>query len=264
MFSRFSTALLTAAAGVLGAVVAAAGLGLARADVAQPAAGNTRFICRGVHFDRQCVYIQVAYGTQWGIILDSDHNGANVDIVNGTGLRVSSVSGGAVVAESKSYDKPVIAATAYNSATNLFKASNAKTHKRCLIDPNANLTCSGNLNGGAVLTHHFNSSGQPVLAYGAESATATIEDVGTVRMFGGVANVRIDPAFASVIDGKWYYVFLTPLGETRGLFVSRKTPTGFQVREIERGRSSLAFDYRIVAHPLDAADEKLPSAPNKD
>jgi hypothetical protein len=78
---------------------------------------------------------------------------------------------------------------------------------------------------------------------------------------GSVANVQIDPDFASVMDHKWYYVFLTPMGDTRGLYVSVKTPTAFQVRENERGRSNVEFDYRIVAHPLDSNGERLPAAP---
>ncbi len=107
---------------------------------------------------------------------------------------------------------------------------------------------------------HRNDRGERVLAYASESATATIEDVGTARMNGGVANVRFDPAFAAVMDHRWYYVFLTPLGDTRGLYVNMKTPAGFQVRETERGRSNIEFDYRIVAHPVDASGERLPAA----
>jgi hypothetical protein len=80
-------------------------------------------------------------------------------------------------------------------------------------------------------------------------------------MVAGVANVQIDPAFASVMDRKWYYVFLTPLGDTRGLYVSMKTASGFQVRENEGGRSRVEFDYRIVGHPLDAKNDRLPLAP---
>jgi hypothetical protein len=51
-----------------------------------------------------------------------------------------------------------------------------------------------------------------------------------------------------------------PLGEMRGLYVSRKTALGFQVREIERGRGNVDFDYRIVAHPIDASNDRLPTA----
>ena len=100
-----------------------------------------------------------------------------------------------------------------------------------------------------------------MLTYASESSPAqTVEDVGTGRMSDGIANVRIDPAFASVTDHRWYYVFLTPLGDTRGLYVSMKTASGFRVRENERGRSNVEFDYRIVAHPLDAKYERLPDA----
>jgi hypothetical protein len=131
----------------------------------------------------------------------------------------------------------------------------------CTINPSAALYCSGGVSGSVVRIEHRDSGGRRVLAYASESATATIQDTGTARMYDGVANVQIDPAFASVTDHRWYYLFLAPLGETRGLYVSIKTPSAFQVREIEHGRDSLAFDYRIVAHPLDAKNDHLPVAP---
>ena len=83
-------------------------------------------------------------------------------------------------------------------------------------------------------------------------------------MVGGVANVRIDPAFASVTDHKWYYVFITPLGDTLGLYVSTKSTSASQVRETEHGRSTLEFDYRIVAHPFDAKNDRFHSLPRCD
>jgi hypothetical protein len=143
-----------------------------------------------------------------------------------------------------------------NKRTTIFFAYNKATGGECVIDPKANLTCTGTITGGSEFTQRRNSSGQRVLTYASESATATIENVGTARMINGLANVRIDPAFASLMDRKWYYTFLTPLGDTRGLYVSMKTPTAFQVREVEHGRSSLAFDYRIVAHPVDADNDR--------
>ncbi len=58
----------------------------------------------------------------------------------------------------------------------------------------------------------------------------------------------LDPTFAASIDGRQSYrVFVTPDGDTNGLYVAAKTATGFIVREIHGGRSTLAFDYRIVA-----------------
>ena len=57
-----------------------------------------------------------------------------------------------------------------------------------------------------------------------------------------------------------YMVFLTPHGDNRGLFVASSGPQGFTIRESQSGRSTLAFDYRIVASPLGAAHPRLPRA----
>jgi hypothetical protein len=155
---------------------------------------------------------------------------------------------------------PALEALGDKKTTRLFIAVNDATSADCLIDPNANLSCTGTIKGGTALrAQHRNSSGQHVLTYASESATATIEDVGTARMSGGVTNVQIDPAFVSVMDHRWYYVFLTPLGKTRGLYVSMKTASAFQVREHDDGRSRIGFDYRVVAHPLDAKNDRLTS-----
>jgi hypothetical protein len=172
----------------------------------------------------------------------------------------SSISGAAIKGEAEGISNALYAQgdTQYNY---LFYAYDTITKEKCFITPYANLVCTGSLQARALRARHRNSNGQHVLTYASESAAATIEDVGTGRMSGGVANVQIDPAFASVMDGKWYCVFLTPLGDTRGLYVSMKTPSAFQVRETEHGRSTLEFDYRIVAHPLDAENDRLPIAP---
>jgi hypothetical protein len=171
---------------------------------------------------------------------------------------VAAKGGTGIIAES--LDGTALYALGGKKGVDIFVADNS-AGGYCKINDQTDLTCSGRIEGGGLLVRHRNSNGQHVVAFAAESATATIEDVGTGRMIGGTANVTIDPAFASVMDHKWYYVFLTPLGDTRGLYVSIKTPSAFQVRETERGRSSLEFDYRIVAHPLNATEDRLPLAP---
>jgi hypothetical protein len=89
----------------------------------------------------------------------------------------------------------------------------------------------------------------------------TMEDTGTDRLVNGEAAVRFDSAFASTIDARrGYQVFLTPNGETRGwLYVAAKYERGFIVREGLHGHSSVAFDYRVVAHPLGSSDQRLPA-----
>ncbi len=195
--------------------------------------------------------------------VEGHSTGSGASGVAGIQRGTSSGSGDGVYSESADTTNlyEALEAKADSSNTYIFEGFNASTDGLCTIDYNAALACTG---GGAfkkVRTRHANANGQHVLAYAAESATATIDDVGTARMVGGVANVRIDPAFASVTDHKRYYVFLTPLGDTRGLYVSMKTASAFQVRETEHGSSTLEFDYRIVAHPLDADNDRLPLAP---
>ena len=183
--------------------------------------------------------------------------------VAGIQAGTSSDSGDGVYAESadKTNFYEALEAKADSSNTYIFEGYNAVTDGLCTIDYDAALSCTGGTVVKNVRTRHTNANGEHVLAYAAESASATIDDVGTARMVGGVATVSLDPAFAAVTDHKWYYVFLTPLGDTRGLYVSSKTATAFTVRESEGGRSRLQFDYRIVAHPLDAKNDRLPVAP---
>ncbi|HZV76270.1 MAG TPA: hypothetical protein VFF63_00770 [Candidatus Babeliales bacterium] len=157
---------------------------------------------------------------------------------------------------------PAVVAVADTDNSWIFDGFNNATSGYCYIDANGDLTCSGTVSGSVMQLRQRSSSGHQVLTYPSQSASATVEDVGTARMNDGVANVQISPDFASVIDHNWYYVFLTPLGDTRGLYVSMKAASGFQVRETEHGRGSLEFDYRIVAHPLGAAADRLPAAPS--
>jgi hypothetical protein len=103
--------------------------------------------------------------------------------------------------------------------------------------------------------------GTALEAFGPESTRATIEDTGTARLEGGEGAVRFDSAFAGTIDAaRGYQVFLTPNGDTRGLYVAAKYEGGFIVRENEHGRSSVYFDYRVVAHPYGASDARLAKA----
>jgi hypothetical protein len=88
------------------------------------------------------------------------------------------------------------------------------------------------------------------------STLPVLEDYGQAQLINGSATVRLDKAFAETIsDRSPYLVFLTPDGDTNGLYVASKSIQEFQVREIHGGRSSLVFDYRIVARP---ANDALP------
>jgi len=75
------------------------------------------------------------------------------------------------------------------------------------------------------------------------------EDAGSGRLSNGMATVSLDLAFAETVNAAIeYHVFLTPQGECEGLYVAKKTPDGFEVRELHNGHSDVSFDYRIIAH----------------
>lgn len=120
-----------------------------------------------------------------------------------------------------------------------------------------NLFISGTKNNVVTL-----NDGKKVLFYANESPEYWFEDFGTITLKNGRAVVKIDPTFAeSTNTAIEYKVFLTPNGNSRGLFVTRKTATSFEVRESRGGRSSISFDYRIVAKRRGYENERFGPAP---
>jgi hypothetical protein len=118
---------------------------------------------------------------------------------------------------------------------------------------------SGTLHAGNLVTTNLMVSGTknavvPVandkvaLLYAVESPENWFEDFGSGQLRNGVARIAIDPGYAETVNtGVAYHVFLTPNANCRGLYVARKTATGFIVRELGQGHSNASFDYRIVA-----------------
>lgn len=84
--------------------------------------------------------------------------------------------------------------------------------------------------------------------YAMESPENWFEDFGKAQLTNGQAVVRLDPIFAETVNTESdYHIFLTPKGDCKGLYVARQTATTFDVRELQNGASTVAFDYRIVA-----------------
>jgi hypothetical protein len=121
------------------------------------------------------------------------------------------------------------------------------------VDAAGDVTYAGSLNSVSSAAR-----GTKVRAFGPKSTTPTVEDSGSAELVAGAAAVRLDPTFASSIDPHVAYrVFLTPDGDTRGLYVATKAPGGFIVRETQGGRSTLAFDYRIIATSLGSVGQRM-------
>ena len=83
--------------------------------------------------------------------------------------------------------------------------------------------------------------------YCQEGTEAYFEDIGGATLQQGRVEVALDPDFNAVVKGDDYRVFLTPEGDCKGLFVSRKGPNRFVVEELQGGKSTIPFSYRVMA-----------------
>jgi hypothetical protein len=91
-------------------------------------------------------------------------------------------------------------------------------------------------------------NGHQVALYAVESPQNWFEDFGSAHLRDGVAVVTLEAVYTMTVNTDLeYHVFLTPNGDCRGLYVARKSPRNFEVRELGGGRSNVRFDYRIVA-----------------
>jgi hypothetical protein len=95
------------------------------------------------------------------------------------------------------------------------------------------------------------------LLYCMESPESWFEDFGNAKLSSGCATVAIDPEFATVADMSDYHVFVTPYGNTKGLHIAQRTPTGFTVEEHDAGTSDIAFAWRLVAKRKDVDAPRL-------
>jgi hypothetical protein len=115
---------------------------------------------------------------------------------------------------------------------------------QCDIDVSGDLFCTGTVSG----VVSADGGARKVALYAMQSPENWFEDFGSGALSNGAATIRLDPIFAQAANTETeYHVFLTPNGDSKGLYVSQKTATSFEVREQGGGTSSIAFDYRIVA-----------------
>jgi hypothetical protein len=95
------------------------------------------------------------------------------------------------------------------------------------------------------------------LLYSLECPESWFEDFGTGKLVKGRARVKLEKNFAALVRTRAYHVFLSPEGDSRGLYVSRQDAGGFEVREQQGGTTSVKFSYRVVAKRKDIAARRL-------
>jgi hypothetical protein len=114
----------------------------------------------------------------------------------------------------------------------------------CDMDSSGDLHCTGVVSGDAQV-----DGGTRTVAMSAiESPVNWVEDFGSARLVNGAAVVELDPTYIQTVNSTLdYKVFPVPNGDCKGLYVTNKTATSFEVRELGGGTSSVDFDYRITA-----------------
>ena len=131
------------------------------------------------------------------------------------------------------------------------------------LDQSGNLTIAGQIftSGSCSIGCSVVNGGtrKRVISYAPKQTVPTMEDFGEAQLVRGQAYVPLGRDFANVIDrGAAYLVFITPEGDNRGLYVTDKTASGFTVRESQGGKSTIGFQYRIVARPYGDSAPRLP------
>jgi hypothetical protein len=99
---------------------------------------------------------------------------------------------------------------------------------------------------------------QPVTIHAPEAPEILLMDFGQGRILNGFAHVDLDPVFAkNVVSSSAHpirvFVQLEENEKSSGVVVANKTPQGFDVVELDGGRSSAPFQWQVVANRADEA-----------
>jgi hypothetical protein len=114
----------------------------------------------------------------------------------------------------------------------------------CLIDNKGDLGCTGTKNAIVPVDGGKRTVGMSAI----ESPQNWFEDAGAAELVNGAVVVTLDPDFIQTVNTEMdYKVFPVPNGDCKGLYVTNKTATSFEVRELGSGTASIRFDYRIMA-----------------
>jgi hypothetical protein len=83
--------------------------------------------------------------------------------------------------------------------------------------------------------------------YSVEATGHRFEDYGSGELKAGVAKIELDPIFSESISAtEPYMVFITLEGDCQGIYVAEKNSQYFLVKEINAGKSSAKFSWRIT------------------
>ncbi len=104
------------------------------------------------------------------------------------------------------------------------------------------------------------NDGAQVKLFAEEAAEIYFNDYGEATLRGGRTRVDLDPKFLQTVTIDAQHpmkVFVQLEGDCKGVYVTNKTATGFEVVELQGGMSNAHFTYRVVCKRKYYEDERL-------
>ncbi len=107
---------------------------------------------------------------------------------------------------------------------------------------------------GTVSTIVSGLNSEKITMYAPETPEIFFQDYGSGKLVNGRAHINIDPVFAknvTINDKHPLRVFVQLEGDCKGVYVTNKTSTGFDVVELNGGTSNVSFQWTITCNRAD-------------
>jgi hypothetical protein len=108
---------------------------------------------------------------------------------------------------------------------------------------------------GSVSMSVQNTKGDYVVMHAPETPECYFEDYGQGTLVNGRVHIDMDPTYAKNIcvnEKHPLRVYVQLEGDCKGVYVTNKTTTGFDVVELDGGTSNITFQYHIIGNQADA------------
>jgi trimeric autotransporter adhesin len=193
-------------------------------------------------------------------------DGVVVDVSNVTGTAIKAIgNNGAAYPGLASGSGGAFSGTeigVYGRATNAvtsaggYFSSNATGANYAYVGYSNNVGTAFKINGvGTVSTIVKNTKNELVNLYCPEAPEVLFQDFGKGTLVNGVAHINLDEVFAKNIvvnDKHELRVIIQLEGDCMGVFVTNKTAAGFDVKELQNGKSNSKFTYFVTGNRADA------------
>jgi hypothetical protein len=209
-------------------------------------------------------YASSTLGGSAGVSGENDNGGCYGVVgssVNGAGVYGQSAGGGYGISAYGYSGLPIF--SYYNGGSNpgsTFESYNVLSGRYTDIDEYTGSTEYKIRGGGTVSTIVKNTKGEDVTLHCPETPEIYFEDYGEGQLVNGTVHIDLDPDIAKnvIINEKHPLRVFIQLNDTgcKGVAVMHKTAGGFDVVEINGGKSFTPFEWHIVCN---RADEVMPS-----